>query len=235
LYKFARMLLVTAFCTALPVAEAVQLKYSFQPGKTYDYQITESENSSFSAYKMNSSGSSNSGGIDFSIRSIAFQDNAFIVDINSGQGSVRRYIKENGEIKGAPSETGLGIPFLIIFPAEDWKINERKQLRKELSIGNQKVSATWNLLLKSHDAENNIAEVLFVLALKLPEDRLRKKDISIKGRVLFNLASGIIQQAEWNSSYQFEMVNREMAVSRPLWKFSRQTSHSLVLKNIREQ
>lgn len=233
--KFVSLLTAAVFCMVLSSAEALQFRYSFQPGQTYDYQLSQSENSSFSAYKMSSSASSNTSNTDFSIRSIAFQDGAYIVDISSNKGSVRRYITENGEIKGAPSETGLAVPFLITFPTEDWKVNEKKQIRKEQIIGNQKTQTVWNLLLKSFDKDKNIAEVLFVLTVKLPEDRMRKKDVSVKGRMLFNLTNGIIQQADWNSSYQFEMINREMAVSRPLWNFSRQTSHSLVLKNIRGQ
>jgi len=235
MHRLFRLSIVAIFCILSIKAFGLQLKFNFQPGKIYDYEFSGSENSAFSAYKMTHSDGNKKTSAEFSIRSIAFQDGAFIVDIGSSNGTIRRYIKENGEIKGAPGESGLAVPFLITLPGDDWKINEKKQFRKELFLGSQKITAAWNLLLKSHDAEKNIAEILFVLGLKMPEDRLRKKDLSLKGRVLFNVSNGVIQQAEWNSSYQLELINKEIAVSRPLWNFSRQTSHSLLLKNIREQ
>jgi hypothetical protein len=100
--------------------------------------------------------------------------------------------------------------------------------------GDNALPATWNMLLKSYDAEKQIAEILFTLAVKLPEDRIRRKDFTLKGKALFNCEQGILQQAEWASSYRFVLSNREMAVARELWLFDHQETGSLKLLASRE-
>lgn len=222
-------------CFSVQPIEAVEIKYGFKAGNTYEYEYARQDSSKSSALKMNSSRNSPKTLVNFVVKVIAFQDSAYILDIGNKEATFRRYVKENGEIKGAPGETGQAIPFFLTFPGGDWKIGDKHQIRKDMALDNRLIPVTWNLLLKSVDREKEIAEILFSVAMKLPDDRLRQKEFAMKGRALFNLNEGVLQQAEWTTAYRFAFSNKEMAVTRALWSFDKQGNTSITLKGIREQ
>jgi hypothetical protein len=215
-------------------AGSVELKYKFRPGSTYEYEYIQTEGSKASAFRVNSSRQPARTSNKFTLRAIDFQEGSFIIDVVSQEGTFRRYIRENGTLSGAPGETGQAVPFLITFPTGDWKPSEKHQTRQTITVGSNAVPAIWNLLLKSVDSEKQTAEILFSLTIKLPEDRLRRKEYNLKGRAIFDYNEGILQQAEWNSGYRFVFSNREMAVARNLWQFERQTTNTLNLVSGRE-
>lgn len=215
-------MLVTVLLLFASRLAAVELKYRFKPGKTYEYEYSVKESSRFATFKTNASNPPIASIQRFTLRAIDFQAGSHIIDVVSSSATYRRYIKENGELSGAPGEAGQAVPFLLSFPAGDWKVAEQHQIKQTLMTSSGALPATWNLLLKSVDSEIKIAEILFTLSIKLPEDRLRRKEITLKGRALFNYGEGVMQQAEWVSSYRFIFSNREMAVNRELWLFDRQ-------------
>ena len=222
-------LLVILLCMLPFSLGAVELKYRFRTGNTYEYTYTLAESSKVAAFKVNSSLNPAKTSKKFTLRAIDFQEGAYIIDVVSSEGTYRRYIRENGMLTGAPGETGLAVPFLLTFPEGDWKVSDRHQVQQTLTVGNIAVPATWNMLLKSVDSDKQSAEILFTLTMKLPEDRLRRKEFGLKGRAVFNFAEGVLQQAEWVSGYRFVFANREIAVARDLWQFDHQNSGALVL------
>ena len=208
---------------------AVEIKYRFIPGSAYEYEHTVKRSSRMAAFKSNSSQPPVTSTQNFTLRAIDFQNGSHIVDVVSPAGTYRRYIRENGSLAGAPGETGQAIPFLLTFPSVDWKISERHQIQQTLMSGDSALPATWNMMLKTIDADKQVAEILFSLVVKLPEDRIRRKDFTVKGRAFFNYGQGFLQQAEWASSYRFVFSNREMAVARELWLFDHQETGNLKL------
>ncbi|MDD2998357.1 MAG: hypothetical protein PHV05_04790 [Candidatus Riflebacteria bacterium] len=223
------------FCCLIAIpSAAVEIKYGFKTGNTYEYQYSQTISSKATAFTVNSSRNSPASTRKFSVKAIDFQNNAFVLDIGDKDATFRRYIHENGEIKGAPAETGQNIPFFLTFPDGDWKVSERQLIKKDFVIGSKKVTAEWNLLLKSIDKDKGTAEILFAASMKLPGDNLRQKDFTLKGRAIFNLLEGVVHQAEWTTLYKFNFSNKEIAVIRDLWSFEKQVSHSLILSGIQE-
>lgn len=232
--RYLKAGLLGIFCTAAISATAVEIKYAFKKGNTYTYQYSQQSSGKATAFTVNSSRNTSSQPVNFSVKVIDFQDGAFILDIGNKDATFRRYVKENGEIKGAPAETGQMIPFFLSLPALDWKVSEKHQFKKDFTIGSLTVPATWNLMLKSVDNDKGTAEILFTVGMKLPDDRLRQKSFSLKGRAVFNLFEGVVHQAEWNTTYKFSFANKEIAVTRNLWDFEKQSSHSLLMTGIQE-
>ncbi|MBU1106304.1 MAG: hypothetical protein KKB51_06525 [Candidatus Riflebacteria bacterium] len=208
---------------------AVELKYKFRTGSTYEYDYTLTESSKVTAFTVNSTRSPSKTSRKFTLRAIDFQEGAYIIDVVSSEGTYRRYIRSNGALSGAPGETGRSVPFLLTFPEGDWKVSERHQVQQVLTIGATSVPVVWNLLLKSINSEKQSAEILFTLTIKLPEDRMRRKEFNLKGRAIFDFGEGVLQQAEWISGYSFVLANREMAVARDLWQFEHQNTGVLTL------
>ncbi len=229
-----KSVILLLFCSLLTVAGAVEVKYAYKKGSTYSYRYSQTISSRSSAFTVNSTSSSTLPAYDFSVKAIDFQDGAFILDIGDKNSTYRRYVSENGEIKGAPAEAGQGIPFFLTFPTGDWKVSEKRQVKRDLTLGNKTVPATWNMLLKSIDNDKGLAEIVFAANLSFPEDLLRQKGFSLKGRVLFNMFEGVIYQADWQTSYKFSFANKEFAVTRNLWAFEKQVSHSLAMTGIQE-
>lgn len=235
MHQVIRTILIILFCISPGLAGAIEIKYGFKTGNIYEYELSRQDSSKSSAFNVDSSRNNPKTAVNFAIKAIDFQDGAYILDIGNKDATYRRYISENGEIKGAPGETGQNIPFFLTFPKGDWKVGEKHQLKKELNIGNRAVPVVWNLLLKSVDNEKELAEILFSVTMQLPEDLLRQKEFNLKGRASFNMSEGVLQNAEWASSYGFNFSNKEMAVTRGLWKFTRQANGFLSLKGIKEQ
>ena len=215
-------------------ARAVEVRYAFRKGVSYAYQYSQQSNSKAVAFTTSHAKNANLPVRNFTIKAIDYQDDAFILDIGDQNSTSRRYVKPNGEIKGSPTETGQSVPFFLVFPAGDWKVSEKRQIKKELQLGNRSIPAVWNLMLKSIDNEKGLAEIIFAASVKLPDDPLRNKAFTLKGRALFNLFEGVIHQADWQAVYQFTFSNKEFAVTRNLWNFEQQISHSLLMTGIQE-
>ncbi len=232
--RFKKLLLLLVLLALPDKGGAVEIKYAFRKGVNYSYQYTQQSISKSSAFTTNTTRNVAMPTANFRVKAIDFQQDAFILDIGDQNSTFRRYIKESGEIKGAPAETGRGIPFFLTFPPGDWKISEKRQIKKDLQFGNLVVPAVWNCMLKSVDSEKGLAEIIFAASVKLPDDQLRQKTFTLKGRALFNLPEGVIHQADWQTIYKLSFSNKEFAVTRNLWNFEQQISHSLLMTGIQE-
>lgn len=215
-------------------ARAEQIKFAFRTGATYEYELTSSSGSSSNSMGRNFSDTSNKSKSKFELKIIDFQDGAFIVDIKSNEKTLRRYIKENGDISGAPGEAGKQVPFFLAMPEIDWQQGQRHQTDRPLKLGKVEIPAIWQLLLKAIDKEKGTAEVWFTANAKLPEDKVRQKSFSLKGKMTFDLSQGIINKADWSTQYTFSLKNKEIAVTRDLWKFDEKSIFSLKLLDIKE-
>lgn len=214
---------------------AETIKFALRPGNVYEYKLTASQSNESRALvsSFNSSGKNNE--TSFSLNVIDFQEDAFIVDISNGGQVFRRYIREDGSISGAPGEAGQQIPFFMSFPAGDWQPGQRHQLKKPIRLGRQSFTANWQMLLKSVDKEKNLAEILFNCVPELPASRLARRNFTLKGRMIFDLTQGTVNRAEWITEYNFQLHNKEVAISRNLWALKQKASYSLQLVNILEQ
>ncbi len=232
--KFLQVILIFLVLGPTTEARAVEIRYAFRKGISYAYQYSQQSNSKTAAFTTSHTKNASLPVRNFTIKAIDFQDDAFILDIGDANSTSRRYVRPDGEIKGAPTETGQGVPFFLVFPTGDWKISEKRQVKRELQLGNRSIPAIWNLMLKSIDNEKGLAEIIFAASIKLPDDPLRKKVFTLKGRAIFNLFEGVIHQADWQSLYQFTFSNKEFAVTRKLWDFEQQINYSLLMTGIQE-
>lgn len=236
MYPYNRLFLQSLLLLLLIIplqAQCIELKYRFIMGKTYNYEYSQVENSK--AVSINDDYQQSSPKITkhFSLETIDFKNGNYIVDLLYEESTFRRYISANGEVKASPGEV-REIAQLITFPTKNWSQGERHQIIKDIKIGNIRFPIVWDMLLKSIDKEKQTAKILFSLTTKLHEDKLRKKNLAVKGQIIFNIADGILQEAEWNCKYLFKFVNRELAIDRNLWSFERQSFHRLELTGIKE-
>lgn len=212
----------------------VEITYKFKPGATYEYEFTSRALASASGLSFSSSSDSETITGKFALKIIDFQEDSFIVDIYSDGVSVRRYLRQNGKISGAPGESGMSAPFFISFPSGLWQINQLHRVNRNFNIGNTLIPASFDSILRSVNTSEQTAQIQFQGQASLPSDQVRKKQFSINGKAVYNLAEGVLQQAEWISDYKFSFANKEFAVQRNLWNFDKSLACTLRLVNIKE-
>jgi hypothetical protein len=218
-----------------PSLKAESIRFALRPGNTYEYTLSSSYSCNSQALASSFSTSDKPVDINFRLNVIDFQENAFIVDISCNGQVFRRYIKENGSIAGAPAEAGQQMPLFLTFPEGDWQVGKKHLLKRTVNIGRQNFPANWQLLLKKIDNEKGQAEILFSCVPDLPVSRLAQRKFLVRGRILFDLQLGTINLAEWVTEYNFQLHNKEIAITRNLWSLGEKTSYSLKLNNVLEQ
>jgi hypothetical protein len=218
------------FASALS-ARAEQFKFAFKSGTSYDYVLSSTHSSSAKALESGFASSPEVKTQKFQLSVIDFQEGAFIVDLKTSGQVLRRYIRENGEIAGAPAEAGRQVPFFISLPEGDWQPGQRHQISRPIRIGTQSFSSSWQLLFKSINKETGMAEILFACSPALPATKLGKRKYSLRGRINFDLGQGLISSADWVSEYRFSLQNKEMAVTRNIWNVEEKISYNLKLEN----
>lgn len=231
---FAFFVLLLLLLTNSELFSQVEISYKFKPGATYEYEFTSRALSSASGLSFSSSPDSTTVTQNFALKIIDFQEGSFIVDIYSDGVSVRRYLRQNGEISGAPAESGMPAPFFISFPSGQWQINQPHRVSRNFSIGSTIISASFVSILRSVDTSEQTAQIQFQGRCNLPSDQLREKQFNINGKAVYNLTEGVLQQAEWISDYKFSFANKEFAVQRNLWNFDKSLACTLRLVDIKE-
>ena len=212
--------------------DAAQIRYNFTKGAVYSYNYTQQDISAVSAPIIAPKNTSDKKSVDFIIKTVGFQDNAFILDIGNKDSTFRRYIAPNGSLIGAPAEDRNRLPFFIVFPDGDWKIGNSIEQNTELLAFGKKIPIKWILTLKKVDSIKNLADISFETKFGVSDDRYFSRLISYKGRIIFNLAEGVIHQAEWQSDYKAKLICKEVAVTRNLWNFEKKTSYSLRMTGV---
>lgn len=214
----------------LAFARSVELKYNFTPGKTYVYELSTSSSSTCNSFRVNLNQEKQASSKVFELKVIDFQNNSFVIDIKSDDRIIRRYIRPDGKLMGAPSESGKQTPFFISFPQGAWQINQEHVENRVFALGNSQ--AKWTSTITN--LRDNVAQIAFNASLSLPSDRDRQKQASISGNADFNLTQGLIQQAQWAINYSFSFTNREFAVSRNVYSFHKQIFCVLQLIDIKD-
>ncbi|MGM0598405.1 MAG: hypothetical protein ACQETH_01190 [Candidatus Rifleibacteriota bacterium] len=225
------LLFIFAFiCITAPKLWPVNLEFNPETGSTYNYQHSGRHESKSYIFNQEFTEKNESFDFDFQVKVIDFQNDSFIVDITRNQNTFRRYLKSDFIIAGAPSEVLL--PLVITLPDKDWKKGTQHNISSRLNLGRFEVPAQIDLLLKDISKEKNTAEIWFAGKLNLPQDRLRKKSFSVKGKIFFDLKKRVIRKADWYSEYSFNIINKEFAVTRDLWKIQLKTTNTVQLKGI---
>lgn len=209
-----------------------EIKYNFCNGAVYYYKYTRQDSSSVNAPVIGTKNISDSNSIDFQIKSVGFQDNAFILDIGNEQSTFRRYLLPNGDLKGSPAEDRDIFPFFIKFPESDWRIGSSIQDKDEIKAFGKDYPVIWNIKLEKVDNIRNLADIVFETKFKINDDRLFSKTMSLNGKIVFNMSEGVIHQADWNSIYTAKQICKELAITRNLWSFTKQTSHRLIMTGV---
>ena len=226
-------LTVFLFCIFSPInVFAEQIKYNFSKGAVYTYQYSKQDSSSVSAPIIAPRKKSDKQSIEFVIKSVGFQDNAFILDIGNKDATVRRYITSNGLLKGTPSEDRSSLPFFPSFPEGDWRIGTASKQSTEIYAFGKKIPVIWILNLKKINSINNLAYITFEANFNIAEDRFFSRSIVLNGNIIFNMAEGVIHQADWKSSYTAKQICKENSVTRNLWTFEKQSIHSLKMTGV---
>jgi hypothetical protein len=214
---------------------AEEIRYNFRPGNSYKYEISSKSSSMGKAFNVTRNQKDSKITNNFTLNVLNFKNNIYIVDILSNKGLVRRYITPTGKVVGAPSESGIFAPFFINLGKGNWKIGQKRNFKQYLKFGKAVIPAEWATTLKKIDKEMNIAEIEFLANMKLYSDKTRKKTAEIKGKLMFDISAGCIQQANWGYKYSFNFSNKEFAITRPIWKFEETRLFSLKLMEVEEQ
>lgn len=225
--------LVLGLCSLLiPQTNAAEIRYNFSKGAVYSYTYTQQDVSAISAPIITPKKTSDSKSVDFIIKAVGFQDNAFILDIGSPNATFRRYISPNGSLKGSPAEDRNRLPFFIVFPDGDWKIGTSIVQNSEVMSFGKKIPVKWTLTLTKVNTIRNLAEITFETKFGVSDDKFFSRLINYKGKIIFNTSEGVIHQAEWNSDYKAKLICKEIAISRNLWNFEKKTNYSLKMTGV---
>lgn len=229
------VLFVFLFCLFTSnAAFAEEIKYAFEKGAVYSYKYSRQEHSTVKASAITPQKVSDNQLIEFTIKSVGFQDKAFILDIGNKKTSFRRYVTTNGTLAGSPAEDPSELPFFPVFPNGDWRIGTASKQRAEILTFGQKVPVQWNLTLKNVDSIKSLAYIAFEAEFKIADSNLFSRQMNLKGEIIFNLAEGVIHKADWDSTYTAKLSCKEIAVSRELWDFEKKTNHSLVMTGVQK-
>lgn len=224
------VLLLSFFCVNYIYAE--EIKYDFSNGAIYSYEYIRQDVSSVNAPIIATKKNSSVEKIPFFIKTVGFQDNAFILDIGNEKATVRRYISPNGSIKGSPAEDSSIFPFFLVFPDGDWKIGTSITKKNDVVAFGKKYPVNWTYTLNKIDDARGLAEIDFKAKFDLNDDKYYSKAMTLTGQIIFNMAEGVIHQADWKSSYGSKLVCKEVSITRELWTFQKQTIHSLKMTGV---
>lgn len=228
-------LFVFLFCLfASNSAFAEEIKYAFTKGAIYSYKYSRQETSTVKAPALTPQRTSDNQTIEFTIKSVGFQDKAFILDIGNKKTSFRRYIASNGALAGSPAEDSSGLPFFPVFPNGYWRVGTASRQRTEILAFGQKVPVQWNITLKSVDTIKSLAYISFEAEFRISDNNFFSRRMSLKGEITFNLAEGVIHKADWESIYTAKLICKEIAISRELWDFEKKTNHSLAMTGVQK-
>ena len=211
---------------------AEEIKYNFDIGAVYSYEYNRQDNSVVKIFTGINKSSSNNQKTNFAIKVVGFQDNAFILDIGNEFNTTRRYLSKNGIIKGAPAEERSNFPFFLNFPEGDWAVGTTVNQKNEVFALGKRIPVNWEITLKSIDKERNLAEISFVASYNLPEEKIYSRNLTLNGMMIFNMAGGVIHQANWKTTYLSKLICKENAITRDLWSFQKQISHSLRMTGV---
>ncbi len=212
-----------------------ELAFNFETGSNYSYSYKTRSNSKSTLFDITNNKENKTKTAKFDIKCIAYQNDAFILDIKKDNLTIRRYLKKNGELKGSPSEVGVELPFFITFPNGNWKVSQTHKTSKNIRINNVNCPATWLLTLRSLDPKDSLAIIDFSAQVNLPQDQTRKKSLKLEGKVWFDYFKGNITKANWISKYNLNFSNKEIAVIRDLWTIETNSWHSLELLNTEDK
>lgn len=211
----------------------IAINYNFKAGYKYNYKISFSSNSRITSPELTEKKSSHESQDNFSLNIIDVNKGIAIVDISNSNGIIRRYLRNTGQIISAPTESGSRIPFFITFPSKDWAIGEKIQISKVLKVGNISIPSTVDMLLKSINEKKGTATILFKTSLNLPQTKLRTKEFSMKGKLIFSLEKGCVEKLIFKYNYKFSFDNKEIAVIRHLWTFQEENQTTVTLKEVK--
>ena len=234
--KVFRLTILTIFSLlfifASNYAYSEEIKYNFTSGAIYTYEYTRQDVSVVNALNNSPQKSSSNQIIDFDIKVVGFQDNVFILDIGDDNSRVRRYISNNGALRGAPSESKMGFPYFIIFPEGDWSVGTTVNQKDEFIAFGKQIPVIWTLTLKKVDKLKNLADIIFEAKFNIPDDKVYSKSLAINGQLTFNMAEGVIHEATWKTNYVSKLICKENAITRDLWNFQKQTAHLLKMTGV---
>ena len=215
-------------------ASAEEIKYGFTKGAVYSYKYTRENSSTMQAPSFTPQKSSDNQSLEFIIKAVGYQDNAFILDIGNSEATFRRYLSPNGVLKGSPSEDKAGLPFFITFPEGDWKIGSVSRQNTEITAFGNKIPVVWTLTLLNVDPLKNLADISFQASFGIEDNKFFSRKMALQGKMVFNMAEGVIHQANWNTKYAAKLITKEIAVTRDLWSVEKQTNHTLVMTGVQK-
>ena len=102
----------------------------------------------------------------------------------------------------------------------------------EIFAFGKKIPVKWTLTLAKVNSIRNLAEINFETKFGVSDDRFFSRLISYKGKIIFNMAEGVIHQADWSSEYKAKQICKEMAIQRNLWSFEKKTNYSLRMTGV---
>ena len=226
--------LVLMLCFLNHTSSGEEIKYGFTKGAIYSYSYTRQDSSKASAPVIAPQKNSDKTSFEFSVKSIGFQDNAFILDIGNSDATYRRYLSSNGALVGSPTEDQTALPFFITFPEGDWRVGSTVKLVNEVNAFGQTIPVNWNMTLASIDSLKILATINFFAIFNVPDNRNYSRKLTLQGVIVFNMAEGVVHKADWETKYSSKLINKELAITRSLWEFQKQTNHSLSLTGVQK-
>jgi len=211
----------------------VPLEYRLKVGATYCYEIVTKIQTDMEAWEDKYSQPLESTTIA-SVSVVAFRNNLFLIDIDDGEKWLRRYLRKDGTVFLAPSETIFDLPFFIVFPSDDWNDGKTNRIQTSIQQGKTNIPIRWELTtdLKGASKERKILKINGTA--DLPVDRVIQRVLSITGSMTWNNEEGCFESGNLTIEYSLGYSNKEIAVIRPLWKYKEKRTVSFKLKEVKK-
>ncbi len=223
------LLVVLAIVVFGSSVDAVSLAYRFRPGVSYQFELTSQKLSEAKFLDIRFSNAAETKG-EVGISVITFRDGVFVLDIRQGDRRFRRYLKPNGAIAAAPTETGGNLPFLITLPEGDWVQGKVHRITGGIPLGQTRIPVFWDLQFTGLDQTKKKANIKISGKADFPADRLLSRTLTWSGNLVLSVESGLPESGELNAVYGMTLANKEIAVIRDLWGFQETRGFSFRLK-----
>ncbi len=213
-------------------ATAVPIEYRLKPGSTYTYEVVQrSVGEAISNDIRTSHPTERTSKLEITV--LAFRDGMYVLEISSGDCRLRRYMRPNGAIIASPGEPVPMLPLFATFVDGDWQTGKSQTTTAMLPVGRENLPARWTMTLSGLDGSKKKATIGIAGDVSLPNDRVTRRTLSVKGSMVMNLETGCPEKADWTVSYELAFANKEIAVTRELWTIRDRSTTSCRLTGVK--
>ncbi|MBF0544608.1 MAG: hypothetical protein HQM08_09250 [Candidatus Riflebacteria bacterium] len=229
--RYILLLFIFSVVLTFPVF-SVDIKLEMKVGSTYRYSFsTDCHRDLYFAENIERTNSQATDSIE--IRPVAFKKGIYVIDIKTNQIVRRRFVSQSAGIIHAFCEDESILPLIFSLPEESWEVGKIKKAEKKFNLGNFPISLFWEGVLSHYDDKSRVSTIKLSGKAELPSDKVLLRKLVAKGSLQFDHQKGTFISGDWTVDYGLAFANKEIAVTRTLWKWRETWKTSFQLSDIK--